>query len=70
MGYDFHYGPLEMADRFGLDSVFAAMERMFREFGDTKYRPSYLLKHMVRKGHLGTKSGQGFFLYDRDGDRK
>jgi 3-hydroxybutyryl-CoA dehydrogenase len=69
IGYDFHYGPLEMADRFGLDSVYAAMERMFREFGDTKYRPSFLLKQMVRKGHLGAKTGQGFFRYDKDGDR-
>ncbi|MDO3678094.1 3-hydroxyacyl-CoA dehydrogenase family protein [Paenibacillus ehimensis] len=69
IGYDFHYGPLEMADRFGLDSVLAAMERMFREFGDVKYRPSVLLKQMVRAGHLGTKTGQGFFRYDKDGDR-
>ncbi|MEX2460363.1 MAG: 3-hydroxyacyl-CoA dehydrogenase NAD-binding domain-containing protein [Paenibacillaceae bacterium] len=69
VGYDFHHGPLEMADRFGLDSVYAAMERMFREFGDTKYRPSFLLKHMVREGRLGTKTGQGFFQYDKDGGR-
>ncbi|MEK8129774.1 3-hydroxyacyl-CoA dehydrogenase NAD-binding domain-containing protein [Paenibacillus filicis] len=69
IGYDFHYGPLEMADRFGLDAVLAAMERMFREFGELKYRPSFLLKQMVRAGHLGTKTGQGFFRYDKDGDR-
>lgn len=69
MGYDFHYGPLELADRFGLDSVLVAMERMFREFGDVKYRPSVLLKQMVRAGELGTKTGQGFFRYDKDGDR-
>ncbi|MCS7459319.1 3-hydroxyacyl-CoA dehydrogenase NAD-binding domain-containing protein [Paenibacillus doosanensis] len=69
IGYSFHYGPLEMADRFGLDSVLAAMERMFREFGDVKYRPAVLLKQMVRAGQLGTKTGHGFFRYDRDGDR-
>lgn len=69
IGYDFHNGPLEMADRFGLDSVLAAMERMFREFGDIKYRPSYLLKKMVRGGKLGVKTGEGFFRYDKDGDR-
>lgn len=69
IGYDFHYGPLEMADRFGLDSVLAAMERMFREFGELKYRPAVRLKQMVRAGHLGTKTGQGFFRYDKDGDR-
>jgi 3-hydroxybutyryl-CoA dehydrogenase len=69
IGYDFHYGPLEMCDRFGLDSVMAAMERMFREFGDLKYRPSITLKKMVRAGHLGVKTGEGFFKYDKDGDR-
>ena len=69
IGYDFHYGPLEMADRFGLDAVLAALERMFREFGELKYRPSFLLKKMVRAGQLGVKTGEGFFRYDRDGDR-
>ncbi|HEX7057068.1 MAG TPA: 3-hydroxyacyl-CoA dehydrogenase NAD-binding domain-containing protein [Bacilli bacterium] len=69
IGYDFHYGPLEMCDRFGLDSVMAAMERLFREYGDIKYRPSILLKKMVRAGHLGVKTGEGFFRYDKDGDR-
>ncbi|MFD0619268.1 3-hydroxyacyl-CoA dehydrogenase family protein [Paenibacillus sp. GCM10027629] len=69
IGYAFQHGPLEMADRFGLDSVLAAMERMFREFGDLKYRPSVQLKKMVRAGHLGVKSGEGFFKYNKDGDR-
>lgn len=69
IGYAFQHGPLEMADRFGLDSVLAAMERMFREFGDLKYRPSVQLKKMVRAGHLGVKTGVGFFQYNKDGDR-
>lgn len=69
IGYQFQYGPLEMADRFGLDSVLAALERMFREFGELKYRPSTILKKMVRAGQLGMKSGEGFFQYDKDGDR-
>jgi 3-hydroxybutyryl-CoA dehydrogenase len=69
IGYDFNHGPLEMADRFGLDSVLYALDRMFREFGELKYRPSFLLKKMVRAGKLGTKTGQGFFRYNKDGDR-
>ncbi|OPH47082.1 3-hydroxybutyryl-CoA dehydrogenase [Paenibacillus ferrarius] len=69
IGYDFKYGPLEMCDRFGLDSVQAALEGMFRDYGDIKYRPSFLLKQMVRAGHLGAKTGEGFFRYDKDGDR-
>lgn len=69
MGYQFEHGPLEMADRFGLDAVLAALERMFREYGELKYRPSFLLKKKVRAGELGIKSGIGFFKYDKDGER-
>ncbi|PWW05505.1 3-hydroxybutyryl-CoA dehydrogenase [Paenibacillus cellulosilyticus] len=69
IGYSFQHGPFEMADRFGLDSVLAALERMFREYGELKYRPSIVLKKMVRAGHLGVKTGIGFFKYDKDGDR-
>ncbi|RJE90086.1 3-hydroxybutyryl-CoA dehydrogenase [Paenibacillus sp. 1011MAR3C5] len=69
IGYSFQHGPFEMADRFGLDSVLAALERMFREYGELKYRPSIVLKKMVRAGHLGAKTGVGFFNYDMDGDR-
>ncbi|CAM3973066.1 3-hydroxyacyl-CoA dehydrogenase family protein [Paenibacillus alkaliterrae] len=69
IGYSFQHGPFEMCDRFGLDSVLAALERMFREYGELKYRPSIVLKKMVRAGHLGVKSGAGFFKYDMDGDR-
>lgn len=69
-GYSFHYGPLEMADRFGLDSVLASMETLFHEFGDMKYRPNILLKKMVRAGHLGVKTGHGFFKYSEGGERQ
>ena len=69
IGYSFHRGPFEMADRFGLDAVLAALERMFREYGEIKYRPSIVLKKMVRGGQLGVKTGEGFFKYDKDGDR-
>ncbi|SFS80586.1 3-hydroxyacyl-CoA dehydrogenase family protein [Paenibacillus sp. BC26] len=69
IGYSFQHGPFEMADRFGLDAVLAALERMFREYGELKYRPSFILKKMVRGGQLGVKSGAGFFSYDKDGGR-
>lgn len=68
-GYSFKYGPFQMADHFGLDSVQAALENMFREYGELKYRPSFVLKKMVRAGQLGVKTGMGFFKYDTDGDR-
>jgi len=69
IGYQFEHGPLELADRFGLDSVLAALERMFRDYGELKYRPSFLLKKKVRAGQLGVKTGTGFFKYGKDGER-
>ncbi|NBD22539.1 3-hydroxybutyryl-CoA dehydrogenase [Paenibacillus sp. T1] len=69
IGYAFQHGPFEMADRFGLDAVLAALDRMFRDYGELKYRPSFILKKMVRGGQLGVKSGRGFFEYDKEGGR-
>lgn len=69
IGYSFQHGPFEMADRFGLDSVLAALEIMFRDYGELKYRPSIVLKKMVRAGQLGVKTGIGFFNYNEDGER-
>ena len=70
LGYDFKMGPLEYADRVGLDKVLGWMEHLFRELGELKYRPCPLLRQLVRAGHLGRKSGRGFFLWkhgERDG---
>ncbi|RJP74951.1 MAG: 3-hydroxybutyryl-CoA dehydrogenase [Candidatus Zixiibacteriota bacterium] len=67
LGYNMDMGPLQLADQMGLDEVMAWMESLFRELGDLKYRPCPLLRKMVRAGHLGKKSGQGFFQYDDSG---
>lgn len=63
LGYEFKMGPLEYADRVGLDTVLGWMEHLFRELGDFKYRPCPLLRRMVRTGRLGRKTGRGFFEY-------
>ncbi len=70
LGYNFPTGPLELADRIGLDEVLLWMEQLFRELGDLKYRPCPLLRKMVRAGHLGVKTGRGFFAYDERGKKK
>ncbi len=60
-------GPLELADYTGgIPIVVEGMDYMMQEFGDTKYRPSYLLRKMVRAGHHGRKSGRGFYDHTRD----
>ena len=56
-------GPFELADMIGLDVSLEVAETLYREYGDPKYRPSYLLKRLVDAGHLGRKTGQGFYEY-------
>jgi 3-hydroxybutyryl-CoA dehydrogenase len=69
LGYGFNIGPLALADKMGLDVVMAWMENMLNELSDHKYNPCPLLRKMVRAGNLGVKTGQGFFKYDKDGNR-
>ena len=56
-------GPLALADMIGLDVCLAVMEVFLQEFGDSKYRPSPLLKEMVAAGRLGRKTGRGVYRY-------
>jgi 3-hydroxybutyryl-CoA dehydrogenase len=58
-------GPLALGDLIGLDVCLAIMNTLYTEFGDSKYRPSILLKKMVRAGKLGMKTGAGFYDYSR-----
>jgi 3-hydroxybutyryl-CoA dehydrogenase len=54
-------GPLELADFVGLDVVLHTMELLYEGYGDPKYRPCPLLRRMVEAGHLGRKTGRGFY---------
>lgn len=56
-------GPLTLADFIGLDTVLAIMNVLHNGYSDPKYRPCPLLIKMVAAGHLGRKSGQGFYSY-------
>ncbi|MFP6891893.1 MAG: 3-hydroxyacyl-CoA dehydrogenase NAD-binding domain-containing protein [Nitrospinota bacterium] len=64
MGCGFPMGPLELIDLIGVDIHLAKTETLYRELGDQRYRPNFLLKKMVRAGHLGRKSGRGFYTYE------
>jgi 3-hydroxybutyryl-CoA dehydrogenase len=56
-------GPLTLADLIGLDVCLDIMDVLHRGLGDSKYRPCPLLRRMVAAGHLGRKSGRGFYEY-------
>ena len=65
LGANHPMGPLALGDLIGLDVVLAIMNVLYDETGDPKYRPTTLLKKMVRAGKLGRKSGEGFYSYKK-----
>lgn len=65
LGMKHPMGPLALADLIGLDVCLDIMETLYDGFRDTKYRPCPLLKSMVTAGHLGRKTGRGFYRYGR-----
>lgn len=62
-GMNHPMGPLTLADFIGLDVCLAILNVLHEGLGDPKYRPCPLLRRMVAAGHLGRKSGQGFYSY-------
>jgi 3-hydroxybutyryl-CoA dehydrogenase len=64
-GCNFPMGPLALLDLVGLDTSLAILDALYDEFRDPNYAAMPLLRRMVSAGHLGRKSGQGFFDYSR-----
>ncbi|HKA89552.1 MAG TPA: 3-hydroxybutyryl-CoA dehydrogenase [Haliangiales bacterium] len=59
-------GPLALCDLIGLDIVYAMAKLLFAEFHDVRYSPPALLRRLTQQGHLGKKSGLGFFDYRKE----
>ncbi len=63
LGMNHPMGPLALADFIGLDVCLAILDVLHQGLGDPKYRACPLLRRLVAAGHLGRKSGQGFYSY-------
>ena len=62
-------GIFETGDMVGLDVTYGALMAMYKETGDSRWYPPLLLRRRVKAGHLGRKTGQGWYRYDRDGNK-
>jgi len=63
LGCGYPMGPFALLDFVGLDTTYYIANIMFDEFRETRFAPPPLLKRMVLAGHLGKKSGRGFYTY-------
>jgi 3-hydroxybutyryl-CoA dehydrogenase len=62
-GCNFPMGPLALLDLVGLDTSLSILDALYAEFADPNYSPAPALRRLVAAGHLGRKSGQGFYSY-------
>jgi 3-hydroxybutyryl-CoA dehydrogenase len=69
LGLNHPMGPLELSDFIGNDVMLGVMDVLHRGIGDPKFRAAPLLRQMVAAGHLGRKTGRGFYRYDEKGNK-
>jgi 3-hydroxybutyryl-CoA dehydrogenase len=63
-------GIFETGDMVGLDVTYGALMAMYKETGDPRWYPPLLLRRKVKAGHLGRKTGKGWYEYNSDGSKK
>jgi len=64
LGFNHPMGPLALADLVGLDVIYHACQGLVESFGD-RFRLPQSVVNLVRAGHLGIKTGKGFYTYEK-----
>ena len=62
-GTNYPFGPLEWAEKIGLDDVYAVLSGLYRQFGEERYRPAPLIRKLVHAGWVGGDTDKGFYHY-------
>lgn len=62
-GTNYPLGPLEWAEKIGLDDVYAVLSGLYREFGEERYRPAPLIRKLIHAGWVGGDTDRGFYHY-------
>ncbi|GAF03469.1 3-hydroxyacyl-CoA dehydrogenase family protein [Saccharicrinis fermentans] len=68
VGLGMRFGPFRTADIIGLNKISKWMDNLYEEFGNSKYKPSPMIKRLVRAKRLGKQTGEGFYKYNENGD--
>ncbi|MBD3306187.1 3-hydroxybutyryl-CoA dehydrogenase [candidate division KSB3 bacterium] len=63
IGCGYPMGPFTLMDFLGLDRIYRIAQNLYREYQDPQYLPPASLEQLVAAGHLGKKTGQGFYTY-------
>ena len=66
LGFGLQLGPFELAARVGIDKVQKWMDNLYQEFGTDKFKPSPIIKRLVRANLLGRKVSRGFYNYENE----
>src|SRR5699024_11509909 len=62
-GTNYPYGPLEWAEKIGLEDIYAVLQGLFEQLGEDRYRPAQLISKLIYAGWRGEETQQGFYYY-------